>query len=140
MLSSLPYRATGTGVLRGVDDINVILDEQIAMTQTVMFSAFKGQNRGMEQITLLRVSEILELWVIVQRSWLYLQPVFESPDTNHQLSTEGKKFQTVDKNWRNTISNAKHSAKVIDFCHSESYWKELKKVRFCWSTCWKRAF
>ena len=28
-----PYRETGTGVIKGVDDINVILDEQITMTQ-----------------------------------------------------------------------------------------------------------
>ena len=28
-----PYKETGTGVIKGVDDINVILDEQITMTQ-----------------------------------------------------------------------------------------------------------
>ena len=27
----------------------------------------------------------------VQRNWLYLQPIFESPDINRQLPTEGKK-------------------------------------------------
>ena len=37
-----PYRETGTGVLKGVDDINAILDEHITMTQTIMFSAFKA--------------------------------------------------------------------------------------------------
>lgn len=36
------YKETGTYVLRGVDDINSVLDEQITMTQTIMFSAFKG--------------------------------------------------------------------------------------------------
>jgi dynein heavy chain len=30
-----PYRETGTGVIKGVDDINVILDEQITMTQVI---------------------------------------------------------------------------------------------------------
>lgn len=29
------YRETGTGVLKGVDDINVVLDEQITMTQVI---------------------------------------------------------------------------------------------------------
>lgn len=38
------YKETGTYVLRGVDDINTILDEQITMTQTIMFSAFKGMS------------------------------------------------------------------------------------------------
>ena len=33
MLSIHPYRETGTGVLKGFDDINAVLDEQITMTQ-----------------------------------------------------------------------------------------------------------
>jgi dynein heavy chain len=53
------------------------------------------------------VSEVLEAWLAVQRNWLYLQPIFESPDINKQLPTEGKKFSIVDKNWRMTISSAK---------------------------------
>ena len=39
-------------------------------------------------------------------NWLYLQPIFDSPDINKQLPTEGKRFATVDKNWRNTLSSA----------------------------------
>jgi dynein heavy chain len=31
------YRETGTGVLKGVDDINVVLDEQITMTQVLFY-------------------------------------------------------------------------------------------------------
>jgi dynein heavy chain len=42
LLSVVPYRETGTGIIKGVDDINVVLDEQITMVQTIMFSAFKG--------------------------------------------------------------------------------------------------
>ena len=48
----------------------------------------------------------------VQRNWLYLQPIFESPDINKQLPTEGKKFSVVDKNWRQTITSGKGNAKV----------------------------
>ena len=35
-----PYRETGTGVIKGVDDINVILDEQITMTQALRNNTF----------------------------------------------------------------------------------------------------
>eukprot|EP00981_Chlorochromonas_danica_P004769 scaffold958_cov229-Ochromonas_danica.AAC.10 len=34
------YKETGTGVLKGVDDINVVLDEQITMTQVRCYSLF----------------------------------------------------------------------------------------------------
>ena len=125
-----PYRETGTGVLKGVDDISVILDEQITMTQTIMFSAFKGPFE--ERIDewnrkLCCISDVLEVWVTVQRNWLYLQPIFESPDINRQLPTEGKKFSMVDKNWRQTIAAAKHSARVIDFCDNEKLLERFKE-------------
>jgi dynein heavy chain len=92
------YRETGTGVLKGLDEINLILDEQITMTQTIMFSAFKGPFE--ERIDewnrkLCAVSDVLEVWVAVQRNWLYLQPIFESADINRQLPTEGKKFAII---------------------------------------------
>ncbi len=32
-----------------------------------------------------KVSEVLEAWLTVQRNWLYLQPIFESPDINKQV-------------------------------------------------------
>jgi dynein heavy chain len=114
-----PYRETGTAVLKGIDDINTILDEQITMTQTIMFSAFKGPfEERIEEWNrkLCCVSDVLEVWVAVQRNWLYLQPIFESPDINRQLPAEGKKFSTVDKSWRQTISAAKAKPKVIEFC------------------------
>lgn len=125
-----PYRETGTGVLKGIDDINTILDEQITMTQAIMFSAFKGPFE--ERIDewnrkLCAVSDVLEVWVLVQRNWLYLQPIFESADINRQLPTEGKKFATVDKNWRGTISAAKANPKVLEFCDNEKLLERFKE-------------
>jgi dynein heavy chain len=124
-----PYRETGTGVLKGVDEINVVLDEHITMTQTIMFSAFKGPFE--ERIDewnrkLLVVSEVLEVWLAVQRNWLYLQPIFESADINRQLPTEGKKFSIVDKNWRSAISSAKNHSLAIEFCDSDKLLERFK--------------
>jgi len=106
-LQIVGYKDTGTSILKGVDDIQAILDEQITMAQTIMFSAFKGPFE--EQIEdwnrkLNMISEVLDAWMSVQRNWLYLQPIFESQDINRQLPMEGKKFATVDKSWRQTLS------------------------------------
>lgn len=129
-LQIVAYRETGTGVLRGVDDINTILDEQITMTQTIMFSAFKGPFE--ERIDewnrkLCAVSDLLEVWVTVQRNWLYLQPIFESADINRQLPVEGKKFATVDKNWRGAITSAKMTPKVLDYCDNPKLLEKFKE-------------
>ena len=42
VLQILPYRETWTGVLKGVDEINAVLDEHITMTQAMQFSTFKA--------------------------------------------------------------------------------------------------
>eukprot|EP00520_Triparma_pacifica_P000109 CAMPEP_0118637104 /NCGR_PEP_ID=MMETSP0785-20121206/2977_1 /TAXON_ID=91992 /ORGANISM="Bolidomonas pacifica, Strain CCMP 1866" /LENGTH=1671 /DNA_ID=CAMNT_0006528273 /DNA_START=118 /DNA_END=5134 /DNA_ORIENTATION=- len=130
-LDIMPYKETGTGILKGVDEVNTILDEHITMTQAMAFSAFKGPFE--ERIDnwnskLYMVSEVLEAWLKVQRDWLYLQPIFESPDINKQLPTEGRKFANVDKMWRNTISSAKSNPLVLEFCDNE---KLLDKFQDC---------
>ena len=123
------YKETGTSVLKGIDDLNLVLDEQITMAQTIMFSAFKGPFE--ERIEdwnrkLCTISDLLEVWVAVQRNWLYLQPIFDSADINRQLPVEGKKFAMVDKNWRSSLAAAKAHPKAIEFCDNE---KLLEKFR-----------
>jgi dynein heavy chain len=126
LLQIHPYKESTTGVLKGVEDITMVLDEQITMTQAIMFSAFKGPFE--ERIDewnrkLCCVSDVLEKWMVVQKNWLYLQPIFESGDINRQLPTEGKKFASVDKNWRNTIALAKQQSKAIEFCDNDKLLK-----------------
>ena len=54
----------------------------------------------------------------VQKNWLYLQPIFDSPDINKQLPAEGKRFATVDKHWRQTLGSASSGQMpVILFCN-----------------------
>ena len=123
------YRDTGTGVLKGVDEITAILDEHVTTTQAMQFSAFKGPFE--ERIEswnhkLYIISEVLDAWLNVQRNWMYLQPIFESPDINKQLPSEGRKFATVDKNWKQTISSAKSNPIVMDFCDNEKLLERLK--------------
>lgn len=52
------------------------------------------------------VSELIDEWLAVQRNWLYLQPIFDSEDINKQLPAEGKRFASVDKHWRATMTSA----------------------------------
>ena len=65
-----------------------------------------------------QVSELIDEWVAVQKNWLYLQPIFDSPDINKQLPVEGKRFATVDKHWRQTLNSAASGTTLaILFCN-----------------------
>jgi Dynein heavy chain, N-terminal region 2 len=60
------------------------------MTQGMQFSAFKGpfaERIDAWNARLCMVSEVLEEWLAVQRAWLYLQPILDSPDINKQVRT-----------------------------------------------------
>lgn len=121
-LTIVDYRETETYVLKGVDEIQALLDEQITTTQAMQFSAFKKpfeERINRWERTLSTVSDVLDEWIQVQRSWLYLQPIFDSPDINKQLPTEGKRFATVDKNWRQTLAAAKQKPSAITFCNND---------------------
>ena len=114
---ALPYKATGTFVLKGTDDVNILLDDQIVKTQTMMGSPYIKPN--IEECTqwertLVGVQAVLEEWLKVQRTWLYLQPIFDSDDIMRQMPAEGRRFATVDKLFRKTMQETKENPLVLD--------------------------
>jgi dynein heavy chain, axonemal len=103
-----------------------VLDEQLTSTQAMSFSPFKGPFEDRIEVwnkTLQLMSESIDEWIGLQRNWLYLQPIFSSDDIQKQLPTESKRFRTVDKNWRRSMTNANKSKDPVTVCGSE---KQLK--------------
>ena len=124
------YRETGTCILKGVDEYMTLLDEHITMTQAMAFSAFKGPFEARIDTwnsTLQCVSEVIDEWIQLQRNWLYLQPIFDSADIQKQLPQEAKRFATVDKYWRTTMSAAVKNVKAVKFCDDPRLLERFKE-------------
>ncbi|GLI62391.1 hypothetical protein VaNZ11_005010 [Volvox africanus] len=118
----LDYRETKTFVVKVDDQISQMLDDHIAMTQSMAFSPYKKpfEDRIVkweQQLSL--VSEILDQWIQLQRQWMYLEPIFGSEDIMQQLPLEGKRFATVDRMWRKTTEAAKRNPLVLKVCSSQ---------------------
>ena len=101
-------RETNTYVLRGVDELQALLDEHTTLTQQMSFSVFKKSFAeridtyapcvvvrvclflticvcGRWSETLNLASDVLDEWMKVQRAWLYLQPIFDTADIQKQV-------------------------------------------------------
>ena len=44
-------------------------------------------------------SETLDVWLAVQRAWMYLESIFKAADIQRQLPNEYKDFDRVNKMW-----------------------------------------
>lgn len=45
----------------------------------------------------------MDEWQACQRTWMYLESIFGSPDIVRQLPAAAKLFQAVDKSWRHIM-------------------------------------
>lgn len=116
-LGTMEYKDTGTYLIKGVDDVQALLDDHIIKTQAVRGSPFvKPIEKEVKdwEAKLILIQDLLEQWLMVQRTWLYLEPIFSSEDIVRQMPNEAKDFQGVDQLWRNTLQAVVENPNMID--------------------------
>uniref|UniRef100_A0A4W6F8M2 Dynein axonemal heavy chain 1 n=1 Tax=Lates calcarifer TaxID=8187 RepID=A0A4W6F8M2_LATCA len=126
----LPYKETGTYILKSPDEASQLLDDHIVMTQSMSFSPFKKAFEGRINTwegKLRMTQDVLEEWLTCQRSWLYLEPIFSSDDINQQLPVEGKRYQQMEQTWKRVMKSAFNNRKVIELCPDARLLDKLKE-------------
>lgn len=127
------YKKNRSWVLKGTDVIKLLLEDQQANLQTVASSkyvaAFVKQIRHWEQ-ALNRISEILDVWMVVQKKWQYLESIFiGSEDIRQQLREEAKKFDKNDKTFVKIMEQTYKNPNIYTCCvTNETRLMELKNL------------
>jgi dynein heavy chain len=131
MLEYMAWRNTGTYILRGLDEVQMLLDDQIVKTQSMRASPYIGPFEDRVRLweaTLNLTQEILDEWLKCQQGWLYLEPIFGSEDIMQQMPNEGRKFKAVDVTWRKSMERMIKNPEVLIVCGDEELLVSLNEA------------
>ncbi|KAK1328247.1 hypothetical protein QTO34_011819 [Cnephaeus nilssonii] len=84
------------------------LDDNTFNLQSISGSRFVGpflQTVHKWEKTLSLIGEVIEIWMLVQRKWMYLESIFIGGDIRSQLPEEAKKFDNIDKIMAETLKD-----------------------------------
>ena len=127
-LDYMAWRETGTFILRGLDDIQMLLDDQIVKTQSMRASPYIGpfeERVRMWESKLNTMQEIIDEWLKCQQQWLYLEPIFGSDDIMQQMPSEGRKFRAVDVTWRRIMEKLVKNPDIMIVTSEDDLLKNL---------------
>merc|ERR1719261_615349 len=116
-LDTMEYKDTGAHMLRGIDEVQAVLDDHIVKTQGIRSSPFckpfEAEVHEWEA-KLLYIQDFIDQTIALQRSWMALEPIFISDDIKRQLPQESESFARIDAVFRkrmHQVDDAKNCLK-----------------------------
>ncbi|KAM9822155.1 dynein axonemal heavy chain 10-like isoform 2-T2 [Syngnathus typhle] len=106
-------------VLGAVDEILTIVDNDAMNLQSMAGSRFVGPFLSTIQKwekNLSLISETIEVWLLVQRKWMYLESIFIGGDISSQLPQEAKKFDIIDKKFKDIMNETQSNPNIKHCC------------------------
>jgi len=111
-------RSPDVSVIGEIEDTMQKLEENQVALNNMLASPYVApelKNVELWANTLRFMSETLEEWINCQKNWLYLEPIFTSPDMQRQLPAETASFLDVDRFWRDLMRKTALTKNVKKF-------------------------
>uniref|UniRef100_A0A7N8Y270 Dynein axonemal heavy chain 10 n=1 Tax=Mastacembelus armatus TaxID=205130 RepID=A0A7N8Y270_9TELE len=106
-------------ILGAVDEILCNVDNDAMNLQSMGGSRFVGPFLSTIQQwekDLSLISETVEVWLLVQRKWMYLESIFIGGDIRSQLPEEAKKFDNINKKFKEIINDTLKNPNIKRCC------------------------
>uniref|UniRef100_A0A673VC35 Dynein axonemal heavy chain 10 n=1 Tax=Suricata suricatta TaxID=37032 RepID=A0A673VC35_SURSU len=118
-------------ILGSVDEIIQCLDDNMVNLQSISGSRFVGpflQTVHKWEKTLSLIGEVIEIWMLVQRKWMYLESIFIGGDIRSQLPDEAKKFDNVDRIFKRIMGETLKDPVIKRCCEAPNRLSDLQNV------------
>ncbi|KAM9858629.1 dynein axonemal heavy chain 10 [Aulostomus maculatus] len=118
-------------ILGAVDEIVQNVDNDGMNLQSMAGSRFVGPFLGTIQQwekDLSLISETIEVWLVVQRKWMYLESIFIGGDIRLQLPEEAKKFDNIDKKFKEIMIDTLNNPNIKRCCLVPNRLPELQAL------------
>ncbi|XP_031792253.1 dynein heavy chain 10, axonemal isoform X1 [Piliocolobus tephrosceles] len=118
-------------ILGSVDEIIQSLDDNTFNLQSISGSRFVGpflQTVHKWEKTLSLIGEVIEIWMLVQRKWMYLESIFIGGDIRSQLPEEAKKFDNIDKVFKRIMGETLKDPVIKRCCEAPNRLSDLQNV------------
>ncbi|KFO71450.1 Dynein heavy chain 10, axonemal, partial [Cuculus canorus] len=127
-------------ILGSVDEILEILDDNNVNLQSVLGSRFVGPFLSTVHYwekTLSLIGEVIEIWLVVQRKWMYLESIFIGGDIRSQLSEEAEVFDSVDRMFKKIMDETVEEPTIKKCCEAPNRLSDLHHINDVLEKCQK---
>lgn len=119
-------------LIRGWDDLFTKCSENLnslqAMRHSPYYKEFEEEASSWED-KLNRIHVLFDVWIDVQRQWVYLEGVFTgNTDIKHLLPTESMRFQNIDTEFLTLMKKVNRSSFVLDVLAIPGVQKSLERL------------
>lgn len=128
--TTLKYKDTNTHILRGADELISQFEEfsiKVAALRANQLSKNFNERVSKVEKDIKIVEDVLEEWTKAQKSWMYLEPIFQSEDISKQMPAESQSFQALDSFYRQSMKTIVLDPSVIRIAKRDGLYFQLMK-------------